>query len=232
MSRRLGQDSDLLRAVVLLVVLVGAGFGLLLLDRAVPWLDDPVAAHEFVGGFGLVAPAIFVLVQAAQVVLAPVPGHVLGFVGGYLFGAALGTALSLLGATIGTYVAVAVVRRLGRPSVERLVSPATIDRFDAAVDRRGSLALFIVFLIPGLPDDAICFVAGLTRLEIRRILIVSAVGRLPGYAFVSLAGARFAGGHVGDAVLLVGGLAVVTALVYLRRRSLLRWLVGPEVVEG
>ena len=212
-----------------------AGWSLLLLSGSLllwlgpPWLRDPEAFRVFFLGFGLLAPVAFVLVQATQVVVAPLPGQVLGFVAGYLFGAVGGTALSVLGATIGTYVAVALARRYGRPAVERLVRPETIDQFDAAVDRRGLVALFAVFLIPGLPDDAVCFAAGLTRLDVKRIVAVSVVGRLPGYAVVSLAGARLAGGRPGDTVVLLGALVAAAVVVYLARDPIGRWLVGRDV---
>ena len=212
----------------LLLLLAGS-----LLFRVGPaWMRDPEAFRTFFLAFGVLAPAAFVVVQATQVVVAPIPGHVLGFVAGYLFGAAVGAALSIIGATIGTYVAVALARRYGRPAVERLVRPETIDHFDVAVDRRGLLALFVVFLIPGLPDDAICFAAGLTRLDVKRIVAVSIVGRLPGYVVVSLAGARLAGGRTGDAVVLLGVLVAVSVAAYLVRDTIRRWLTGDGVPTG
>lgn len=213
----------------LLLLLLGS----LLFRVGPPSMRDPEAFRAFFLGFGVLAPAAFVVVQAAQVVVAPVPGQVLGFVAGYLFGAFWGTVLSVLGASVGTAVAVAVTRRYGRPAVLRLVRPETVAEFDAAVDRRGLLALFVVFLIPGLPDDAICFVAGLTRLDVRRIVVVSAVGRLPGYAVVSLAGSRLAGGRPGDTVVLLGVLVAVSAAVYLARDAIGRWLTGGRMdAEG
>lgn len=211
----------------LLLLLLGS-----LLFRVGPaWIRDPEAFRAFFLGFGALAPAAFVVVQATQVVVAPIPGQVLGFVAGYLFGALWGTVLSLLGATIGTYIAVVLVRRYGRPVVERAVRPGTIDQFDAAVERRGLLALFVIFLIPGFPDDAICFVAGLTRIDVKRVLAVSLVGRLPGYVLVSLAGSRVAGGRVFDAVGLLGVLVALTAVVYFARDAVGRWLTG-EGADG
>ena len=203
--------------------------GSLLARFGAPWLRDPMAVRTFVLGFGILAPVAFVVVQASQVVLAPIPGQVLGFVAGYLFGALWGTALSLLGATIGTYVAVRLSRRYGRPAVERLVRPETIELFDAAVDRRGLLALFVVFLVPGLPDDAICFAAGLTRLRVSRVLGVSLAGRAPGYALVAFAGAGVAGGRLVDAAVLLGVLVAVSVAAYLARDELGRWLAGEDV---
>lgn len=213
-------------ALVLAAWLGFVAVGLAAIAVAPDRYADPDRVREFFLGFGILAPVVFVAVQAFQVVVAPVPGQVLGFVAGYLFGAVIGTGLSVLGAAIGTAVAVWLARRYGRPAVERLVQPRTLDTFDAAVERRGLLSLFVVFLVPGLPDDAICFAAGLTRIRLRRVVAVSVVGRLPGYAVVAFAGARLAGGHGRDAIWLLATLAFVSIAVYLRRETVRRWLVG------
>src|SRR3989304_9574237 len=36
--------------------------------------------------WGILAPVIFIIIQALQVVISPVPGEATGFLGGYLFG--------------------------------------------------------------------------------------------------------------------------------------------------
>jgi uncharacterized membrane protein YdjX (TVP38/TMEM64 family) len=76
-----------------------------LFDQYAAWLSDPVVVRSFVGGFGVLAPLAFVLMQAGQVVFAPIPGQVLGFASGWLFGAYWGTIYSLTGAVLGSYIA-------------------------------------------------------------------------------------------------------------------------------
>lgn len=205
--------------VVLVVALVGASG---LLPRYVPWITDPEAIREAIRSFGPFAPAAFVLVQATQVVVAPIPGHVLGFVGGYLFGTVLGTAYSLFGAAIGSYVVFRLSRRYGRSYVERVVNPDLIEGFDDLARRRGLLVLFVLFLVPGLPDDAVCFVAGLTTLRIREMLVVSVVGRVPGYLLVNAAGAQLAAGRLTATVVLVTVLVILSVVGYLYRDEVIR----------
>lgn len=209
--------------LALTAVLLGSAA---LVGRYLPWLTDPASLRAAFEAAGPYAPAVFVLVQAAQVVVAPIPGQALGFAGGYLFGATYGTAYSLLGATLGSYVVFRLSRRYGRRHVERAIAPELIEQFDALVQRRGLFALFAVFLVPGLPDDVVCFVAGLTDLRIRDMLVVSAAGRLPGYFVVNAAGAQFEAGDVSTSVLLVGALVALSVLGYVRRDALLARLAG------
>jgi uncharacterized membrane protein YdjX (TVP38/TMEM64 family) len=209
-----------------LVAALFVGAGVLVRGR-LAFLGDPVALRAYVRGFGPFAPVAFVVLQASQVVLAPVPGQVLAFASGYLFGPVYGTVYSLLGAALGSYVAIALSRRFGRPYVERVVHVETLDRFDALVQRRGLVALFLVFLVPGLPDDVVCFAAGLTELDVRKLVAVSVLGRLPGYFVINLAGARVAAERFADAGLIVAVFLALSAFGYLQRDALLARL-GPK----
>lgn len=194
------------------------------LPRLFPVLTDPVAVRSAIRSTGAFAPVVFLTVQALQVLIAPVPGQVLGFVAGYLFGVVWGTALSVAGATVGGYVAFRLARRYGRPIVERLVEDEAIDLFDSVSSRHGDVVLFLIFLIPGLPDDAICFLAGVSDIDTRSFLLASVVGRLPGYFLVALAGARLAEARPAETTALLVALALVSVVGYLARGRIVRWL--------
>lgn len=135
-------------------------------------------------------PLFIVLAEIIQVLLAPLPGQVVGLVSGYLYGFWAGTAFCMIGLAIGTLLTVWVARRLGRPLVERLVSPRILGRIDGYAERRGALALLLIFLLPFLPDDLCCFVAGLTPLRIVEIVILGIIGRAPGLVISTLLGSR------------------------------------------
>lgn len=45
-------------------------------------------------------------------------------------------------------------------------------------------------MLPIFPGDSVCFIAGLTRLPLWRLVLASAVGRLPGMAVLTLVGAQ------------------------------------------
>lgn len=192
--------------------------------RYLPFLTEGAAMREFVAGFGLLGPLVFVVLQAAQVVVAPVPGQVTGFVGGYLFGAFWGTVYSLLGLTIGSAVAFWLSRRFGRPFVERVVRDDVIARFDEFVARGDVVALFVVFLVPGPPDDAVCFLAGLTDIDIRTLVVVALVGRAPAYILVNVSGAGLAERNVALTVVTLLAVAALSIWGLLNRDALVEYL--------
>ncbi len=195
--------------------LVAALAGVLYFGRPLlPLFSDPQVARETIGGLGAWAPLAFIGLQVAQVVIAPLPGQVSGLIGGLLFGPWLGLLYTMTGAFIGFWLVFVLARRLGRPFVERFVEPATLEKFDALLARRGAFVLFLIYLLPAFPDDVVSFVAGLSTLRIRTLLLVSLAGRLPGYLVLGFAGEGLTGENmnpivVGGAVLLALGMVAL-----------------------
>ncbi|MEE6210302.1 TVP38/TMEM64 family protein [Salarchaeum sp. III] len=205
-----------------LVALAAVLAALLVLAAVLARLDvfsTPAELRAFLDSFGPATPVAFVLLQAMQVVVAPIPGQVLSFVSGYLFGPLWGTAYSVLGASIGSYAAFWLSRRYGRPYVERVVTADAFEWFEAVTDDNGLLALFLIFLIPGLPDDVLCFVAGLTDLDLKKMTVAAALGRIPGFFLAALAGSNAAAGDYTTAIVIAAvlGLAGLVCWVYRER---------------
>ena len=130
----------------------------------------------------------FILLQVAQVVVAPIPGEVTGFLGGVLYGTFLGVILSTIGLTLGSYIAFALSRTFGRPFVEKFVDGKTIGRFDYLLHHKGVFLVFLLFLIPGVPKDFLCYILGLGHLSTTEFLVISTTGRLLGTILLTLGG--------------------------------------------
>lgn len=195
--------------------------GVLIFDYSVGTVLEPETVRDTVEGFGLFAPLAFIGLQILQVIFAPIPGQVLALAGGYIFGPVLGTVYSLVGATIGSAIAFALSRRFGRPAVERLVHPTTLVTIDRFLEDHGRIAVFLVFLLPGLPDDALCFVCGLTPIPLRTLVVLSFLGRIPGYGLLAFAGGRLATHRPLEAALIIGAIGLLAAIGYWRREEIL-----------
>lgn len=131
-------------------------------------------------GAGPWGPLVLIGLSVAQTIVAPIPGQIVNFVAGYLFGLGPGLLYSWVGLVVGTSLAMLLARYAGRPLVERIVDRKLLARVDALAKGRGLRFFFLFFLIPGLPDDILCFVAGLTPLPLRVLVLLSATARLPG----------------------------------------------------
>ncbi|MFC6824070.1 TVP38/TMEM64 family protein [Halopelagius fulvigenes] len=212
-SDRARRDAAI-RLSALLVVAVAAALSV---HAFAPSLADPERIRIAVERLGPYAGVAFVGVQAAQVVFAPIPGQTLGVVGGYLFGTLRGAAYSVVGVVVGSTVVFVLARRFGRPYVERVVDDSVLERFDSFVEERGAVGLFVVFLFPAFPDDAVCALAGLTTLRIRTLVALVAVGRVPTFLLVAHVGERAASGRLLAAGSVAAALVALSALIYLGR---------------
>ena len=137
---------------------------------------------------------LFIAIQVLQVVIAPIPGQAAAFAGGFIFGFWKGWGLTTLGLVIGSLIAMVLARLLGISLVWKIVPESIIQRFDSDISDGGYMTFFMIFLLPALPDDAVCFLAGLTKLKLLPLSLVCLLGRAPGMAVLSLTGAGFADG--------------------------------------
>src|SRR5256885_11161057 len=81
--------------------------------------QDKKFLKETVRSWGLMAPLVFIAIQAIQVIISPIPGEITGPVGGALFGTWLGLIYSTIGLTIGTLFCFWVGRKWGSRWVGR-----------------------------------------------------------------------------------------------------------------
>lgn len=199
-----------LMAGIVVVLLVALGWA------AWPWIwevfHDPQSFRDWLRQWGAWSPAVFLLLQALQVVVFAIPGEVTQIAAGWLFGFGLGSLLSLVGIVIGSAIAFGLTRWLGVRFVHRIAGPDTVAKFDDLMASPKFIgSLFLLFLIPGIPKDILCYVAGLSRLKFLPFLFISGLARLPGIFGSSLMGKAvfeqdwvLLGAVAGGALLLFG----------------------------
>src|SRR6266511_2858078 len=173
---------------------------------------------------GVLAPIVFILLQALQVIISPIPGEATGFLVGYLFGEWLGLIFSTIGLTLGSVVAFWIGRWLGEHYVRNLVSKETWNRLGFIVEAEGAILCFIIFVIPGLPKDMVCYLFGISPMPLWVFALVSGLGRIPGTWVLSSQGAHVESGDYRYTILISAICAAVALpLYYYRHRLVGRW---------
>jgi uncharacterized membrane protein YdjX (TVP38/TMEM64 family) len=176
-------------------------------------LHDHHRLKGFISSFGPYSPIAYILLQVLQVVIAPIPGGAIEFLGGYLFGAKSGFLYSMIGLLLGSLLAFSLARIFEKVAVEKFVSEQTRNRFDYLVEHQGAILSFILFLIPGFPKDALCYILGLTPMHWGIFLIISTLGRIPGTLMATLQGAK-AFDHQYKFFLILLGISTLVVLVF------------------
>jgi uncharacterized membrane protein YdjX (TVP38/TMEM64 family) len=108
-----------------------------MLAKGLVLFSDRQEVREYLQSWGSWAPIVFMGIQAAQVVVAPVPGEFTGAVGGFLFGTVPTLVYSTVGLTLGSIAAFLASRLVGLPLVKLVVTEATLEKFHFVTEPRG-----------------------------------------------------------------------------------------------
>jgi uncharacterized membrane protein YdjX (TVP38/TMEM64 family) len=166
-----------------------------------------------------VSAPLFVLVVILEVIIAPLPGGPIGYMGAARYGFWTSWPLLWIGNVIGTTIAFLLARRFGAPIFEESVSAKTRARYDALLD--GNLImLWLVYALPIAPVDILSVLAGLSRMTAVRFLLVANSGYILRTAIAAWAGSSLADyAGVSAAMSIIGGLFVVGLIVWLWKRQ-------------
>ena len=179
------------------------------------FLKEKERMSAFMQSVGADAPLYFIGIQAAQVVLAPIPGEATGFVGGYLFGIFPGFVFSTLGIMIGSIINFFLGRFFGRKYLKFFTSAKNLERFRDLLRRQGVIVGFLLFLIPGFPKDVLCLIIGLGAMPLAAFLVICTLGRMPGTLLLCIQGASVHEAHykafavTAAATVLIGAAAAI-----------------------
>jgi uncharacterized membrane protein YdjX (TVP38/TMEM64 family) len=108
-------------------------------------MPDHHRLKEFIFSFGAYSFLAFILLQIIQVVVAPIPGGAIEFLGGYLFGVKAGFLYSTIGLTLGSWFAFSLVKIFEKRVVEKFVSPKMMKKFDYLIGMRALSSVFFSF---------------------------------------------------------------------------------------
>ena len=179
---------------------------------------------RFILSFGAYSPLAYILLQVIQVVVAPIPGGAIEFLGGYLFGVKAGLIYSMIGLVIASWLAFGLARIFEKWAVEKFVSPQTLKKFDYLIGHEGVILSFLLSLTPGFPKDALCYILGLTPMHLGIFLIISTIGRVPGTLMATLQGAKAFDHQYKFFLILLGVSALIILVFYIYHEEIHQWV--------
>lgn len=211
------------KVMVALFILVAGILSWPYLVRLYTIMTDREGVRYFIESQGAAAPLVFIGFQVLQVIFAPVPGEISGFLGGYLFGTTWGFVYSSIGLGLGSSVNFWIGWVLGVRFVRRVIPPKTLTRLDGFVSHQGIFLLLFLFVFPGFPKDYLCLLLGVTALPFRIFILLAVFGRMPGTLMLSLQGEFLFTKNYGvfAAIIIIGLIAVGLAIRY--RQALYGW---------
>jgi uncharacterized membrane protein YdjX (TVP38/TMEM64 family) len=123
-----------------------------------------------------VSALLFILVVMVEVVVAPIPGGAIAYMGAARFGFWQAWPLLYIGNALGTTLVFFLARRVGTPLFRESVSEGTRRRFNCLLQHH--LLLWLVYSVPLIPVDVLSVLAGLSSISARKFLTIALTGYL------------------------------------------------------
>lgn len=164
----------LIAGVAVIAILVGA---YLAYERWFPWEQPEI--EEWIDGFGVWGPIVYIVVFALSMLFAPLPTAPMPLIAAAVFGPALGFLYTISATAIGSTICFWIARRLGRPALRRLTSQRAIDKIDQLGERLGVRLLIVLRLFPVAGVDYVSYAAGLTQMRFAPYIVISVLASSP-----------------------------------------------------
>lgn len=159
-------------------------------------VSDPVMLKMMLSSYGGVSIAIYIGIAVIQVIIAALPGELVEVAGGYIYGVIPGSFYSIVGITIGAVIVFYVSRVFGHPFIKLFVPKKVFEKFEFLLNNpKAEVAMFILFLLPGIPKDILTYIAGLTPVRPVAFFLLSTLGRLPSLFVTCFIGAYIQQGN-------------------------------------
>lgn len=152
--------------------------------------------NETVKSYGSFAPLAFVVIEIIQIVAAVIPGAPIEMMSGVLFGSVWGIIWCVVGVYAGTVIVFTLVRKFGRPLVNKFFPNNKLDALKIFNDEKKlAVTAFILLAIPGTPKDFITYIAGLTKINPFKFFFLAAAARTPSLSISVFMGASLGKGE-------------------------------------
>lgn len=150
-------------------------------------LTSPELLVDKIKEYGIIGPLIFLFIQVVQVVFPVIPGGASCLAGTLAFGPIEGFIYNYLGLALGSIVAYMLSRNFGLPLIKKLFKEETINKYLKYIrTKKFEKIFFWGILLPGAPDDLLCYISGISNLTFRKFVIIILVGKPLTLIFYSL----------------------------------------------
>lgn len=171
----------------------------------VRYASQPELFRQWIDGYGIWGPAVYMGCVILQILVAFIPGEPLELVAGYAFGSFWGTLWCLLASSVGSILVFLLVRKFGIRLVNVFYSEEKLHelRFLKKSKKRDILYA-IIFILPGTPKDLLCYFAGLTDIKLSTFLLICSFGRIPSIITSTASGDALGQASYLPAVIILG----------------------------
>ncbi|STD24885.1 TVP38/TMEM64 family protein [Enterococcus mundtii] len=169
------------RKLMNIISIIGIGFSIALTIYFINLgvFKDLNALRGLVGDSIILGPIIFILIQILQVVIPIIPGGISTAAGVLIFGPYAGFIYNYVGICIGSIIIFLLGRKYGKPFILSMISDKTYDKYIGWLENQSRFEkLFaLAIFLPVAPDDALCLMAGLTNISVKKYTLIILIAK-------------------------------------------------------
>lgn len=199
---------------LLLILIIGIPAYIFFFHRDfIAGFDSLDEVNAFLAQYKAASVLIYLGCQIIQIVICIIPGQALQFASGYLYDFWLGYLFSLAGVALGTIVTFYLARILGKDAMYLFFGQERFDHFVEKLNsKRAFIAIFLIYLIPGIPKDLFSYAAGVSKMKLLPFVVLSLIGRSPAMMGSIMIGSMTrSGSYIG--VIIISVLAIVLCIL-------------------
>lgn len=170
------REKDVFKIVTILMTVLIVSFIVYGIQLGI-FQDNKVLIH-FVKQFGWIGPLVFILIQIIQVIFPVIPGGASCLAGVLAFGPVEGFIYNYIGLCIGSIASYMLSSKYGEGIIRKFFSDEQVDKYLNYIrTERFNWIFALGILLPGAPDDLLCYVAGVSNLKLKDFIWIILIGK-------------------------------------------------------
>ena len=218
MNKRSEKVRAYLKFAVLVILIVGVPAYIYFFQHdLITQFSNIDSVKQIINDNNAASVPLYIAFQIIQLIICILPGQWLQLAAGIAWGFWIGLLLSLIGALFGSILTYFLAKYLGTDALRLIFGQDKLDQLTEKLDSKaGITAVFLIYLIPGLPKDLCNYAAGVSQIKLKPFLIVSMVGRTPGMIASLLIGKHLSLGsyHVAVIIAIIAGILFVLGIIF------------------
>ena len=130
-----------------------------------------------INNYGILGPLIFIIFQILQVIVPIIPGGISNLAGVLAFGPIQGFLYNYIGLVIGSCLAYYISKKYGITIIQKIFKRSTINKYLKYINHSFKTIFLICIILPGFPDDLLCYIAGISSLKFKSFLFIILIGK-------------------------------------------------------
>lgn len=214
------KKTNKLRILYLAALIVVCALFIIVLTPVFLLCNDSEKLSLYIESFGMWGAFVLLAIQILQIVVAIIPGEFTEFASGTLYGTFFGSLICLTGIFIGELIIFILVKWFGNRFAQKMTKEKEFKKLKFLNDEKKlEYTIFLLFFIPGTPKDALTYFVPMTKIDMKRFLILSTIARIPTVVSSAYAGSTFAEGNFLKTLLvyiIIGAISITGLYIHHR----------------